>query len=157
VLKEFRDFIARGNVVELAVAVVIGVAFNNVVNAVVEGLITPLIGVFGSHDFSALDFTINKSTFEYGEVINALLQFLSVALAVFFIFVKPMNMWNERRRRGEVTVDEVSDEVALLAEIRDLLRSQQQPVRAQQYAQPPQGQQPAQQPPYRDGPGDYRR
>jgi large conductance mechanosensitive channel len=151
VLKEFRDFIARGNVIELAVGVVIGVAFNSVVNAVVEGLITPLIGMFGSHDFSDLDFTVNHSTFEYGSVINALLQFLSVAAAVFFIFVKPMNVLNERRRRGEVTVDEVSDEVALLSEIRDLLRNQQHPVRTQQ-APPPQ-----QQPPYDAGPGDHRR
>jgi large conductance mechanosensitive channel len=127
VLKDFRDFIARGNVIELAVGVVIGLAFNDVVNAVVEGLITPLIGMFGSRDYSALDFTINDSTFEYGQVINALLQFLAVAAAVFFVFVKPMNVWNARRRRGEVTEDEVSDEVALLAEIRDLLRAQQQP------------------------------
>lgn len=140
-LKEFRDFIARGNVVELAVAVVIGVAFNNVVNSVVEGLITPLIGMFGERDYSALDFTINDSTFEYGQVINAVLQFLSVAAAVFFIFVKPMNVLNARRKRGEVTEEEVSDEVALLAEIRDLLRAQQGP--------PPQPQQWQQQPPGR--------
>jgi large conductance mechanosensitive channel len=137
VLKEFRDFIARGNVIELAVAVVIGVAFNDVVNSVVEGLITPLIGMFGERDYSALDFTINESTFEYGQVINSLLQFVSVAAAVFFIFVKPMNVLNERRKRGEVTEDEVSDEVALLAEIRDLLRSQQGPPPQQWQQQPP--------------------
>jgi large conductance mechanosensitive channel len=137
VLKEFRDFIARGNVLELAVAVVIGIAFNDVVNSVVEGLITPLIGMFGSRDYGALDFTINDSTFEYGQVINALLQFLSVAAAVFFIFVKPMNVLNERRRRGEVTEEEMSEEVALLAEIRDLLRTQQGPPPRQDWQQPP--------------------
>ena len=136
-LKEFRDFIARGNVMELAVAVVIGVAFNDVVNAVVAGLITPLIGMLGSRDFSALDFTINDSTFEWGLVLNAILQFLSIAGAVFFIFVKPMNVLAERRRRGEVTAEEVSDEVALLAEIRDLLRAQQGPP--PQWQQQPRG------------------
>ena len=125
-LKEFRDFISRGNVMELAVAVVIGVAFNDVVNSVVEGLITPLIGMLGSRDFGALDFTINDSTFEWGIVLNAILQFLSIAAAVFFIFVKPMNHLAARRRRGEEPEPEaVSDEVALLAEIRDLLRAQQ--------------------------------
>jgi large conductance mechanosensitive channel len=127
VLKDFRDFIARGNVMELAVAVVIGVAFNDVVNSLVEGLITPLIGMLGSRDYGALDFTINDSTFEWGNVLNALLQFVSIAAAVFFIFVKPMNMLAERRRRGEVTREEVPDDVALLAEIRDLLRAQQLP------------------------------
>ena len=136
-LKEFRDFIARGNVMELAIAVVIGVAFNDLVNSVVEGLITPLIGMLGSRDFSALDFTINDSTFEYGNVVNALLQFVSIAAAVFFIFVKPMNVLAERRRRGEVTEAEVSDEVALLAEIRDLLRAQQGPPPQQWQQQPP--------------------
>jgi len=138
VLKEFRDFIARGNVMELAIAVVIGVAFNDLVNSVVEGLITPLIGMLGSRDFSALDFTINDSTFEYGNVVNALLQFVSIAAAVFFIFVKPMNHLAARRRRGEEPEPEsVSDEVALLTEIRDLMRYQAQTQQPQQRQQPP--------------------
>jgi large conductance mechanosensitive channel len=125
VLKEFRDFIARGNILELAVAVVIGVAFNDVVNSVVEGLITPLIGMLGSRDFNDLDFTINDSTFEWGLVVNSIIQFLSIAAAVYFIFVKPMNHLNQRRRRGEVTEEQLPDDVVLLAEIRDLLREQQ--------------------------------
>jgi large conductance mechanosensitive channel len=125
VIKEFRDFVSRGNILELAIAVVIGVAFNDVVNSVVSGLITPLIGMLGSRDFSDLDFTINKSTFEWGLVLNSIIQFLSIAGAVFFIFVKPMNVLNERRRRGEVPRDELPDDVVLLAEIRDLLRDQQ--------------------------------
>ncbi len=124
-LKEFRDFIARGNILELAVAVVIGVAFNDVVNSVVEGLITPLIGMLGSRDFNDLDFTINDSTFEWGLVVNSIIQFLSIAAAVYFIFVKPMNHLNQRRRRGEVTEEQLPDDVVLLAEIRDLLREQQ--------------------------------
>jgi large conductance mechanosensitive channel len=137
VIKEFRDFISRGNVMELAIAVVIGVAFNNVVNAIVDGLVTPLIGMLGSRDYSDLDFTINDSTFEWGIVLSEIITFLSIAAAVFFIFVKPMNMLAERRRRGEVTEAEVSDEVALLAEIRDLLQAQQGPPPQQQWQQPP--------------------
>jgi large conductance mechanosensitive channel len=85
-------------------------------------MITPLIGMIGGTDFSDLDFTINDSTFEYGEVINAIIQFLFIAAAVFFFIVKPINMLNERRRRGEEPVEELSDEAALLTEIRDLLR-----------------------------------
>jgi large conductance mechanosensitive channel len=78
--------------------------------------------MIGGKDFSDLDFTINGSTFEYGEVINAIIQFLLIAVAVFFFIVKPVNMLNERRRRGEEPETELSDEAALLTEIRDLLR-----------------------------------
>jgi large conductance mechanosensitive channel len=123
VYKEFREFITRGNVIDLAVAVIIGLAFTVIINAIVSGLITPLIGMIGGNDFSDLDFTINGSTFEYGEVINAVIQFLLIAAAVFFFIVKPINMLNERRRRGEEPEpEERSDEAALLTEIRDLLR-----------------------------------
>jgi large conductance mechanosensitive channel len=123
VYKEFREFITRGNVIDLAVAVIIGLAFTVIINAIVSGLITPLIGMIGGNDFSDLDFTINGSTFEYGEVINAVIQFLLIAAAVFFFIVKPINMLNERRRRGEEPEpEELSDEAALLTEIRDLLR-----------------------------------
>jgi large conductance mechanosensitive channel len=123
VYKEFREFITRGNVIDLAVAVIIGLAFTAIINAIVSGLITPLIGMIGGNDFSDLDFTINDSTFEYGLVINAVIQFLLIAAAVFFFIVKPINMLNERRRRGEdPEPEELSDEAALLTEIRDLLR-----------------------------------
>jgi large conductance mechanosensitive channel len=121
--KEFREFITRGNVIDLAVAVVIGLAFTAIVNAIVSGLITPLIGMIGGDDFRNLDFTINGSTFEYGLVINAIIQFLLIAAAVFFFVVKPINVLNDRRRRGEEPDPiELSDEAALLTEIRDLLR-----------------------------------
>jgi large conductance mechanosensitive channel len=124
VYKEFRDFITRGNVIDLAVAVVIGLAFTAIINAVVSGLITPLIGMIGGNDYRDLDFTINGSTFEYGLVINAIIQFLLIAAAVFFLIVKPINVPNERRRRGlEPEPAELSDEAALLTEIRDLLRN----------------------------------
>ena len=123
VYKEFREFITRGNVIDLAVAVIIGLAFTTIINAIVSGLITPLIGMIGGNDFSDLDFKINGSTFEYGLVINAVIQFLLIAAAVFFFIVKPINMLNERRRRGEEPEpEELSDEAALLTEIRDLLR-----------------------------------
>jgi large conductance mechanosensitive channel len=91
-LQDFRDFILRGNVVDLAVAVVIGAAFGAVVTSMVEGLITPLIAAIGGQpDFSALDFTINGSTFRYGLFLNALISFLVIAAAVFFLVVVPVN------------------------------------------------------------------
>jgi large conductance mechanosensitive channel len=91
-LKEFREFILRGNLVDLAVAVVIGAAFGALVSALVKDLITPLVAaVFGKPDFSGLKFTINGSAFLYGDFLNALITFLSVATAVFFAVVKPVN------------------------------------------------------------------
>jgi large conductance mechanosensitive channel len=94
---EFRAFILRGNLVDLAVAVVIGAAFTTVVNAFVEDLITPLIAaVGGKRDFSALSFEINGSQFLYGDFINAALTFLIVAAVVFFGVVKPVNALLDR-------------------------------------------------------------
>jgi large conductance mechanosensitive channel len=91
-VKEFRAFILRGNLVDLAVAVVIGTAFTAVVTALVKDLITPLIAAIGGQpDFSTLDFTINGATFRYGDFLNALLAFLIVAAVVFFFVVKPVN------------------------------------------------------------------
>ncbi|HUZ85278.1 MAG TPA: large conductance mechanosensitive channel protein MscL [Gaiellales bacterium] len=97
-LREFRDFIMRGNLVDLAVAVVIGVAFGAVVTALVTDLVTPLIAAIGGkQDFSGLSFTINHSHFLYGAFINVLLYFLIVAGAIFFLVVKPMNVLAARR------------------------------------------------------------
>jgi large conductance mechanosensitive channel len=105
-LKEFRTFLLRGNVIDLAVAVVIGAAFGAVVTALVEDLMTPLIAaIFGEPDFSALTFTINESVFYYGDFINAVITFVSVAAAIFFFVVKPINMVTERARRGQGTPD----------------------------------------------------
>ncbi len=98
----FKDFIARGNVVDLAVAVVVGAAFTALVTSLVENLLTPIIGaIIGQTDFSALSFTINGSEFLYGSFINALIAFLSVAAAVYFFVVVPMNLLNERRAENE--------------------------------------------------------
>lgn len=123
-LDEFKRFLFRGNVVDLAVAVVIGTAFTAIVNAIVAGLITPLVGMVFSKDFSAMTFEINESTFAYGSVVNALLQFVSIAAVVFFVIVKPMQALAARRARGDEPTDDTpapSDEAVLLTEIRDLL------------------------------------
>ncbi len=102
VLTEFKEFISRGNLVDLAVAVVIGTAFAALVASLVSDLITPIIAaIFGKPDFSNLTFTINGSVFKYGSFINALIAFMSVAAAIFFFVVKPMNVWSERTKRGE--------------------------------------------------------
>jgi large conductance mechanosensitive channel len=98
-LREFRAFIVRGNLVELAVAVVIGTAFAAVVNAVVKDLITPLIAaIAGEPDFGDLAFTINNSRFAYGDFLNQLLTFVIVAAVVFFLIVKPVNALLARLR-----------------------------------------------------------
>jgi large conductance mechanosensitive channel len=92
VIKEFREFILRGNLVDLAVAVVIGAAFGALVGALVKDLITPIVAaVFGKPDFGGLSFTINDSKFLYGDFLNALITFVSIAAAVFFFVVKPVN------------------------------------------------------------------
>lgn len=101
-VSEFKTFLLRGNLVALAVAVVIGVAFNDLIQSLVENLITPLIAAIGGQpDFSALEFTVNGSTFGYGLFINALIAFLVIAAVVFFLVVRPINALIERSKRGE--------------------------------------------------------
>ena len=96
-LKDFRDFILRGNLVDLAVAVVIGVAFGAVVTALVSDIITPLIAAIGGQpSFEGLTFTINGSHFLYGSFINALLSFLTIAAVVFFLVIQPVNALMKR-------------------------------------------------------------
>lgn len=96
---EFRQFILRGNLVDLAVAVVIGAAFTAVINALVAGMITPLIAAIGGErDFAELAFSINGSRFAYGEFLNALITFLIVAAVVFFLVIKPVNVLLDRLR-----------------------------------------------------------
>jgi len=99
-LKGFRDFIVRGNVIDLAIAVVIGLAFNAVVTAFVKDILTPLIAaIFGKPDFATLTFTINNSQFLYGDVLNAIISFIAVAAAIYFIVVVPMNRLAARRAK----------------------------------------------------------
>jgi large conductance mechanosensitive channel len=100
-MKDFKAFLLRGNLVDLAVAVVIGVAFGALVTAFVGDLITPLIAAIGGkHDFSTLTFTVHHSTFKYGDFINALLSFVVIAAAVFFVVVKPVNALMARRKEA---------------------------------------------------------
>lgn len=121
-LKEFRAFLMRGNIVELAVAVVIGAAFGALVTSLVANLITPIIAaIIGKPDFSDLTFTINDSVFRYGAFLNALISFVSIAAAVFFFVVKPLDAI-QRARGIEKPEDGRSDEAVLLEEIRDLIK-----------------------------------
>ncbi len=108
-LKGFRQFLLRGNVVDLAVAVVIGAAFGAVVTALVKDLLTPLIAALvGKPDFSAIAFDINGSRFLIGDFINALISFLLIGAAVYFFVVVPVNAFMARRRRGEAPPDPTS-------------------------------------------------
>lgn len=100
--KGFRDFIMRGNVIDLAVAVVIGGAFSSIVNALVKDLITPFIGALGGKpDFSRIYFTVNNSKFMVGDFLNAVISFLIIAAVIYFFVVMPMNKLMERIKRGE--------------------------------------------------------
>jgi large conductance mechanosensitive channel len=105
-LKGFKEFLLRGNVIDLAVAVVIGAAFGAVVTALVKDLITPLIAaIVGQPDFSAITFTVNDSKFLIGDFINALVSFLLIAAAIYFFVVVPVNAVTRRMRRGEAPPD----------------------------------------------------
>jgi large conductance mechanosensitive channel len=107
-LKEFRDFVLRGNVVELAIAVVIGAAFGALVTSFVASFITPLIAAIGGKpDFSTLAFTINGSRFTYGSFFNALLSFLIIAAVIFFFVVRPLNTLMSRLK-PEPPLDQVT-------------------------------------------------
>ena len=123
-LKGFKDFISRGNVVELAVGVIIGAAFKNIVDALVDGIINPLIAaVIGKPDFSdAFILTLNGSDVKFGLLITAVINFILMAFAIYFCIVVPMNALNARRQKAEEPAEEeASDEVKLLTEIRDAL------------------------------------
>ena len=99
-LQEFKAFILRGNVIDLAVAVVIGAAFGAIVTSLVEDIITPILAAIGGQpDFSGITFTVNNSVFRIGSFLNSLIAFLIIALAIFFLVLKPMNMLLERARR----------------------------------------------------------
>jgi large conductance mechanosensitive channel len=99
VLRDFKTFLLRGNVVDLAVAVVVGAAFGAVVTALVRDLLTPIIAlIVGKPNFSNLSFTVNSSHFRYGDFINYLISFITIAAAVFFLVVQPINALMRRRK-----------------------------------------------------------
>ncbi|HSP61161.1 MAG TPA: large conductance mechanosensitive channel protein MscL [Ornithinimicrobium sp.] len=124
-LKGFKEFIMRGNVIDLAVAVVIGAAFAAVVEQVVSSLVTPLLNAMGGAEAEGLGFRViadNPNTYmDFAAIINAVIVFLLTALVVYFVLVVPMNTFNELRMRGKEEPEEVSEEIATLREIRDLL------------------------------------
>lgn len=125
-LKGFKDFVMRGNVIDLAVAVVLGAALTAIVNAVVKGLITPLIAaIFGKPDLTGVgNFTLNNADFSIGLILDAALNCLIIAAAVYFILVMPVNRLLERLKRNQESEPEApSPEVLLLTEIRDTLRA----------------------------------
>ncbi len=101
-LREFRDFLLRGNLVEIAVGLVIALAFTAVVTSLVEDLITPLIAaIFGQPDFSGLTFTVNDSAFRYGAFLNTVIAFVLIAAVLFLLVVKPLNELARRRSASE--------------------------------------------------------
>lgn len=120
--KGFKEFIAQGNVIDLAVAVVIGAAFSAIVTAIVDNLINPLIGLLFAAD--SLD-GVKVGVFGVGAIIGAVINFLAVALIVYFVFVLPMNKYNERQAAKNPAVEEdtLPTEQELLIEIRDALRN----------------------------------
>lgn len=126
-LKGFRDFIMRGNVIELAVAVAIGSAFTAVVTQFGKSFIEPLIGLVGGGGLDGGTFTINDQVFDWAAFINAVIFFVLTAAVIYFVVVVPYNAFEERRKRGQGPVDPPApaDDIVLLTEIRDLLRTQQ--------------------------------
>lgn len=130
-LQDFKKFLMRGNVVDLAVAVVIGAAFGAVVTSLVDGIINPIVGLVGGKDLSGWVITLKDATatdpaveLRWGAVLSSIIDFVLIAAAIFFLVVKPMNSIMERRRRGEEPEADTpapSDETVLLTEIRDLL------------------------------------
>ncbi|WP_026422730.1 large-conductance mechanosensitive channel protein MscL [Actinokineospora inagensis] len=129
-LKGFKDFLMRGNVIDLAVAVIIGAAFTTIVTSFTDGLIKPLINsAGGTHAADGLGFRViggNPSTFlDFGSVINSAVNFLIVAAIVYFVIVLPVKHIQDRRKRGEEPGPAEPTDVELLTEIRDLLRQQQ--------------------------------
>jgi large conductance mechanosensitive channel len=126
VLQEFKDFLFRGNIVELAVAFVMGLAFAAVVNSLVNNLVMPVIAmIIGKPDFSDLTFTINDAVFRYGAFITAVIQFVAIAAAVFFFIVKPVQAMLARRRTEPIEEgmpDEERRHQELLAALNTLAR-----------------------------------
>jgi large conductance mechanosensitive channel len=131
VLKGFKDFVLRGNVVDLAVAVVIGAAFTAVVNAFAADFLTPLIGLIGGGGKLGGQLTVAGQSFKWGAFISQVITFMVTAAVVYFVVVVPMHTIMDRRRRGEEPGPVQPTELELLTEIRDLLRAQRSGAAAQ--------------------------
>ncbi|GHE12484.1 large conductance mechanosensitive channel protein MscL [Klenkia taihuensis] len=124
-IKGFKDFLLRGNVVDLAVAVVIGAAFTAVVTSFTESFLEPLIGLIGGGGELGGTFEVNGQTFTWAAFVNQVITFVLTAAVVYFVVVLPMKKIVERRKRGEEAGPVAPTQVELLVEIRDLLRAQQ--------------------------------
>ena len=124
-IKEFREFLLRGSVVDLAIAVVLGAAFGAVVTSFVNDILMQVIAMIGGQpDFSGLSFTINDAEFRYGAFLNTVIAFVIISAAIFFLVVKPINALMARRKAGlEPEPEAVPEDVVLLGEIRDLLKA----------------------------------
>lgn len=121
-VNELKDFLLKGNIVDLAVAVVIGGAFAILISSLVEDIITPMLGLLGIPDFSTWSITVGEAEMRIGNFLNALISFLVIGAAIFFIVVKPMNAINARAAKDEEAEEEGPSEVDLLTQIRDELR-----------------------------------
>jgi large conductance mechanosensitive channel len=124
-IKGFKDFLLRGNVVDLAVAVVIGTAFTLLVGQFTASFLEPLIALIGGGGLDGGTFTINGQVFDWGAFVNQVITFVLTATVVYFVVVLPMKALMERRKRGEEAGPAEPTQVELLVEIRDLLRAQQ--------------------------------
>lgn len=124
-IKGFRDFIVRGNVVELAVAVAVGTAFAALVEQFGNSFIKPLVALIGGGGVDGGTFTVDGQTFNWGAFVNAVIFFLLTAAVIYVVVVVPLNAFEERRKRGQAPVDVPPTQEELLTEIRDLLRNQQ--------------------------------
>lgn len=122
-LKEFKDFITKGNLIDLAVAFIIAAAFGAIITALVGNVIMPLIAaIFGQPSFDELTATVNGAVIPYGTFVTALVNFLLIAAAVFFLIVKPYSMWKARQAQAEEAAPPApAEEIVLLREIRDRL------------------------------------
>jgi len=121
-IQEFRDFLFRGNVVDLAVAVVIGAAFGAIITSLVDDILTPMLGIFGIPDFTTWVIQVGDAEMRIGLFLNALIAFVLIAAAIFFVVVKPMQRIAAARASEEKEEEEGPNEVDLLTEIRDELR-----------------------------------
>jgi large conductance mechanosensitive channel len=126
-LKGFRDFILRGNIIDLAIAVVIGLAFNGLVTKFTEDFIKPLINVISGGNALSGSFKVRNQVFQWSDFVNTVINFVIIAAVLYFLVVVPMNKLNDLRRRGVPTTETPApptDEAVLLGEIRDLLAAQ---------------------------------
>ncbi len=124
-LKGFRTFVLRGNVIDLAVAFVVGAAFATLIGALSEGLISPIVGIFLGGGVDVGQFTIRDQVIDVTMLVNAVITFVITLTVIYFVFVAPMNAY--RRKTGQGVVDATPADVKLLMEIRDLLKEQQAP------------------------------